>query len=327
MRVFISSTCYDLIDLRAELEVFFRSAGVEPVLSDSLTSDFQVLSDQNSIETCLANVRSCDEFLIILSNRYGPSLAKAGLNDFSATHLEYNEAVAAKKPVRMFVRDRLEGDYSTWRQNSTKTDLRLSWCKKEDWRLFELLKIHRDLSETDAKSNWFWTFRNSVELKQHLTKDFQEPFARVTVQRLFERGRVPFLQVTPKLKGFETGGVHFDMRIRNLSDVVAVAPVFEFEGDNYKHSIQSLAGGEEICFPVKWGNITGQNLDLRPRLSYSILEGHKFIDEAELTVRFNAQQPEKACAEYKLKQRRYTGASLEMTLIDPTKNPATSNVL
>ena len=76
MRVFISSTCYDLIDLRAELEAFFRSAGIEPIMSDSLDSEFQVLQRQNSIETCLANVREADVFVIILSSRYGGFLIR-----------------------------------------------------------------------------------------------------------------------------------------------------------------------------------------------------------------------------------------------------------
>ena len=50
MNVFISSTCYDLIDLRSELEDFFRQSGLIPVLSDSLSSEFQVLPDRNSID-------------------------------------------------------------------------------------------------------------------------------------------------------------------------------------------------------------------------------------------------------------------------------------
>src|SRR5258708_13359918 len=93
MHVFISSTCHDLIDLRAELESFFQKAGIVPVLSDSLTSEFLVMQDRNSIETCLANIRQCDSFLVILSNRYGPSLLKAGYNDISPTPLDYREPV------------------------------------------------------------------------------------------------------------------------------------------------------------------------------------------------------------------------------------------
>jgi len=157
MRIFISSTCYDLIDLRAELEAFFREAGIEAILSDSLSSEFQTQHDSNSIETCLANVRNCDEFLIILSNRYGPSLGTSGFDDFSATHLEYIEAVKHKKPVHMFVRDRLEADFNIWRNNKDNPELKLSWCKEQhDWRIFELMKEHRKLTNDDAaKNNWF----------------------------------------------------------------------------------------------------------------------------------------------------------------------------
>lgn len=165
MRIFICSTCFDLIDLRAELEEFFRATGANPALSDSPTSDFEVLPDQNSIETCLANVRSCDQFIIILSQRYGPTLSRAGFGDVSATHLEYREAVKQGKSIRMYVRDRLEGDYATWKNNPQKADLQLSWCKDEkDWKIFELLQEHRGLVERKAPNNWLWTFRNSIEL-------------------------------------------------------------------------------------------------------------------------------------------------------------------
>ncbi len=74
MKVFISSTCYDLIDVRCELDDFLKSLGLLPVLSDSYLSDFEVQYDKNSIETCLVNVRSADIVIVILDKRYGPRL-------------------------------------------------------------------------------------------------------------------------------------------------------------------------------------------------------------------------------------------------------------
>jgi len=71
MRVFISSSVYDLIDIRAELAEQLRAIGITPVLSDDKLSDFRVQHDVNSIETCLVNVDSCDEFLLILDQRMG----------------------------------------------------------------------------------------------------------------------------------------------------------------------------------------------------------------------------------------------------------------
>ncbi len=88
-RIFISSTCYDLIDLRAELKEFIYSTDLKPVLSDHLDTEFTTFKDQNSIQTCLINLVSCKVVIIILSQRYGPSLKKAGFGDLSATHIEY----------------------------------------------------------------------------------------------------------------------------------------------------------------------------------------------------------------------------------------------
>ncbi len=66
MKVFISSTFYDLIDVRAELATELTKMGISPVLSDDKLSDFRVESSVNSIETCLVNVDACDAVILIL---------------------------------------------------------------------------------------------------------------------------------------------------------------------------------------------------------------------------------------------------------------------
>ena len=67
-KVFVSSTCYDLIDLRADVQHGLRDMGLAPVLSDDSTSDFEVAPDKNSIETCLVNVDACDHVIFVLSH-------------------------------------------------------------------------------------------------------------------------------------------------------------------------------------------------------------------------------------------------------------------
>ena len=42
--------------------------------------------------TSQGNLRQCDAVIVILCQRYGPSLESAGFPDLSATHLEYSEA-------------------------------------------------------------------------------------------------------------------------------------------------------------------------------------------------------------------------------------------
>jgi hypothetical protein len=318
MRVFICSTCYDLIDLRAELQAFFREAGAEAILSDNLSSEFQVMPDRNSIETCLDNVRNCDEFLIVLSNRYGPSLAKAGYQDVSATHLEYLEAVKCKKPIRMFVRDRLEADYSLYQKNrKDNPNLKLLWCKEQkDWKLFDLLEEHRKLSKKDAHNNWVWTFRDSTELKNRLTLEFKDAFARVAVSKLFLNGRVPFFEMIGKVSDRYTESVVFELKIRNIGSAVAVSPVLKIVGTSNKWSLPSLAQqiSTEISRIPSDHRSSGSVINLSTLLEYSILEGQIFVDEGNLAIPCDANAVG-AEITYKLNKRKYVGAATEMVLI------------
>jgi hypothetical protein len=317
MRVFISSTCYDLVDLRAELELFFREAGVEAVLSDSLSSEFQTKPDCNSIETCLANVRNCDEFLIILSGRYGPSLGKAGFDDVSATHLEYHEALKHNKPIRMFVRDRLEADYSIWRSNNKNPTLKLSWCKEqEDWKIFGLLQEHRKLTnDSNKKNNWLWFFRDSIELKQRLSLDFKETFARATAAKIAANGRVPFFEILISHKSYNplTRVLAFELRIRNLGGGFAVNPVFQILASVNSWKLPSIGEREQTNFIIEWA-VYNTPIELNTHLSFSILDGHKFADEGKITIHFAPDNPMSFKLTYELKKRSYVGATMEMLI-------------
>ena len=317
MRVFISSTCYDLVDLRAELESFFREAGVDAILSDSLSSEFQTKPDSNSIETCLANVRSCDEFLIILSGRYGPSLGKAGFEDVSATHLEYHEALKYKKPIRMFVRDRLEADYAIWRSNNKNPELKLSWCKeRDDWKIFELLEDHRKLTNGEnAKNNWLWVFRDSIELKQRLSLDFKEAFARVTAAKIAANGRVPFFEILITFNGYNLHRriLAFELKIRNLGGGFAVSPKLQILQTTNSWPLPSIGEREQTIILIEWAAHTPL-IELNTRLDFSIIDGHKFADEGKITVHFIPDKPNNHRFSYELKRRSYVGASMEMLI-------------
>lgn len=316
MHVFISSTCYDLLDLRAELETFFGEAGVAVRMSDRSSSDFEVLPDRNSIETCLANVRDCDEFIIVLSRRYGTSLAKAGYPDLSATHLEYRAALNSKKPIRMYVRDRLEADYSFWKRNDRRADVELTWCKEpHDRGLLHLLDEHSKLIADNQRSNWVTLFRDSVDLKAQLTRDFRAAFARATVDALTKSGRIPFLEVTAQFRSHDNRLIEIELNVRNLGNALAVSPMFTFESDAFTQNVPSLAPQESAACSIKWGNLPGMNLSLLPRLAYSTIEGHKFVDQGKLTVTYPVNRGNKEpTVSYELSERKYDGFSEKVLL-------------
>jgi hypothetical protein len=176
MKVFVSSTVFDLIDVRAEVADLLRFCDIAPVLSDDKLSDFAIKPDNNSIETCLVNVDACDEMIVILDKRYGPRLGAYGYEDVSATHLEYHRFLQTKRQIHFFVRDRLEGDFGIWKKNGKKDDMDFTWIGKNQIGLFHFLEERRTLTAEKDKPNWFTTFTSSSDLKAALTKYYDEAF-------------------------------------------------------------------------------------------------------------------------------------------------------
>lgn len=202
MKVFVISTCYDLMDLRAELRAELAQLNVEACFSDLLDSDFVVSAapSENSIETCLANVRDSDLVIVILSQRYGP-LLKGRYGDVSATRLEYDEARKHNKPILFYVRDRLEADHALWKKNGRKEDFRTAWVssEKDAKGLFSFIDAHADLHRESGAAdanNWYSTFRNSVALREMVNKHLKPQATKATAERMIERGETPLIMIS-----------------------------------------------------------------------------------------------------------------------------------
>lgn len=251
MRVFISSTCYDLIDVRAEVAALLTEMGIDPVLSDDKLSDFEVRHDVNAIETCLVNVDSCDEVIVILNQRYGPTLESFGYGPLSATHLEYNRAREAGKPIHFFVRDRTEADYNFWRkQDGNRESLNLAWLgkNKNNWRIFDLLQSHTKLTSELPISNWYTTYSSSVDLKKVIEKRLRQRIAKETLMNSISVNQFPLLTVRvdfireysidfPKY-------FFFDLVFQNVSRVAAFDLSIELQYEDQKPKLH-----QEILAP------------------------------------------------------------------------------
>ncbi|MDO9541677.1 MAG: DUF4062 domain-containing protein [Kiritimatiellia bacterium] len=256
-KVFISSPVFDLVDVRAELAELLRSMGLKPVLSDVATSDFNVLPDANSIETCLVNVEASDYFLCVLSQRYGPKLSKAGtgLPDVSATHLEYRRAKDAGKPILFYVRDRLESEYAIWKRNDGGKDLKLSWVKStDDYGLFDLLQEHRALVTDSARSNWFAVFQSSVDLKEAVRNHLRLPETEAAIRSAIEQNRIPILDVKMEVTKQWWGDpwkIDFSFSWTNVGTIPGLnVRLFDMHSDgsiaDAIYAVPVLAPGQEI---------------------------------------------------------------------------------
>ena len=112
-RVFVSSSCFDLHQIRRDLETFITSMGYEPVLSDSET--VSIPPGLDNIEACKWLVRASDVFVLIIGGRYGTTDEDTGK---SITNIEYEAAFETGMPIYTFV------DREVWLKQDTYKRLR-----------------------------------------------------------------------------------------------------------------------------------------------------------------------------------------------------------
>lgn len=111
--VFVSSTCYDLKQVREDIKDFFeRDYGFEAMLSEF--DSFPIDPCIGTFENCLSNVDTrADFFVLIVGTRYG-YVTEQGK---SITNLEYLHAVAKGIPVFVFVSKQLYNTLPLWKAN------------------------------------------------------------------------------------------------------------------------------------------------------------------------------------------------------------------
>ncbi len=279
---------------------FLTEAGLTAIMSDRPDSEFEVPPNKDSIEACLENVRKCDSMVVVLSQRYGPSLGIVGYEDVSATHLEYLEALKMKKPVHLFIRDRLEAEFAVWDENPVgRESLKLRWCKEpKDRRLFELIKAHRQLVKDSPTSNWFWIFRDFTDIKGRLRKEFKLAIGGADEKRLIENGRMPFLELEGRVHSDDRAFIYLEMRLRNVGGGAALNPMVGMYRGTFQQRFSSLAANNSQEFRVKLFDYKMKHRRVPTQILYSTVEGYEFQDRGELQVVYDYQNPASTSVTY-----------------------------
>ena len=138
-KVFISSTCYDLSILRAELRNFVLSLGHEPVMSEYA----DVLYDPriHTHTSCVNEVSNCDMMVVIIGSRFGGTSVPQALDQvdlsrlqdaskdpsfitdgkpISITQLEVLKAIENNIPIYTFVEKKLYYEHEIYEKNKDK---------------------------------------------------------------------------------------------------------------------------------------------------------------------------------------------------------------
>lgn len=115
-KVFISSTCYDLGEVRDSLYSFIKSLYYEPVVSEK--GDIFYHPDFHTHESCINEIENCDLFILIIGGRHGGSYVSDITK--SIVNAEYEAAKKLERPVFTFVKQNVYDDHKLYQRNKSK---------------------------------------------------------------------------------------------------------------------------------------------------------------------------------------------------------------
>lgn len=185
--IFISSTCYDLNQVRVDIKQFIESIGLDPVMSEF--NSFPVNPNHDNISNCLENVKTrADILVLIVGGRHG-SLTETGK---SITNLEYLEAKAKGIPIYIFIHKTVQTILPLWEKNKNGDYSEFVDTQK----LFDFV-----VSLRENKDNWIYSFETAQEitttLKNQLAFLFMEA---LEIKKKFstQKHEIDYLNLSPK---------------------------------------------------------------------------------------------------------------------------------
>ncbi|MCZ6689784.1 MAG: DUF4062 domain-containing protein [Planctomycetota bacterium] len=158
-RTFISSTFYDLADVRARLFAFLEEIGHEPLLHE--TPGFGVTPGAHSHVACLDQVDNADYLVLIIGGRRGGTHVAT---EKSITSEEYRRAVLRKIPIIIFVKKDVDVAWALYKENPSGDFSRIV----DDVRIFDFI----DLVRSQSEDNWIRRFETAEDMVQELRGQF-----------------------------------------------------------------------------------------------------------------------------------------------------------
>jgi hypothetical protein len=129
LRIFVSSTHYDLKYIRSSLEMFIDSLGYDAVLSEK--GNIAYAPDVPLDESCYREVQNCDVYVLLIGGRYGAEASvtrgpepKAFYDPYeSITKLEYKAAAEKDIPTYILIDRSVYAEYQTFQRNRDNSNI------------------------------------------------------------------------------------------------------------------------------------------------------------------------------------------------------------
>jgi hypothetical protein len=210
LRVFVSSTCYDLSMLRAQLRIFIQSMGYDPIMSDYE----DVLYDPriHTHTSCVDEVSNCDVLILIIGSRFGGKSTVEALNrinfdilkneslniealkkkeNLSVTQLEVLKAVEESIPTYTFIDKKVWHDHELYEKNKDKdiiNEIFFPSIEKQETAKFVFNFIN--FVRLRTKGNNIFTFEKIQDIEEILRKQWSSYFQRLLNEQRYKESEI-----------------------------------------------------------------------------------------------------------------------------------------
>lgn len=166
--VFVSSTCYELRDLRSAIKAWLTGLGLTPMMSNE--GGFPHVDGMPPYATCLRVVEECQLVVGVIDRQYGQKFEDWGPYKqhigCAPTHAELRHALDLGKRVLIYVQDDTWNFYEVWRKNSEAFKISApSGLDEATLHMLEELK-HR------SPAPWIGHFSDATAVVQSLQGEF-----------------------------------------------------------------------------------------------------------------------------------------------------------
>jgi len=171
LRVFVSSTYYDLQHVRNDLHVFLKSMGYEPIMHDK--GSIPYTQNVPLEQSCYDELSTCDVVVCIIGNKYGTE-SMAG--NYSITMEELKNAIKTRKKVYTYVIKDVFIENSTYEKNKETGTFKPAFADN--------IKIHEFISELKetVRNHPILPFEAVTEVIENLKSQFSGLFQRLLTQ-------------------------------------------------------------------------------------------------------------------------------------------------
>lgn len=171
LRVFVSSTYYDLHHVRNDIYTFIMGMGYEPVMHDKGGIPY---TQQTTLEeSCYTELQTCDIVVCIIGNKYGTESMQG---NYSITMEELKTAIKARKKVYTYIVKDVYIENQTYEKNKDTGTFKPAFADD--------IRIHEFISElkSTVKNSPIQSFESVSDIVTNLKSQFSGLFQHLLAQ-------------------------------------------------------------------------------------------------------------------------------------------------